>query len=186
MTKNDIKKESKKETKKEIKKVNKKAKTNTKKKEVKKDNAKTALLITFIVMTIMVVILFIVTMVLYNKRKEEAKKPATIQIVSENIKAVMNIDVSNMKKDESKEYLFNISNYGNKLTAKKEIEYTIKIGENKYNLNVELYKNNKLESLDDNKNSLTKNKKQLDEYKLIITSQEDMVKNSKLKININS
>ena len=182
------KKDEVKETKKEVKKtkVNKKKPSNTKKKEVKKDNAKIALLITFIIMTIIVIVLFIVTMVLYNKRKEEAKKPATIPIVSDNIKAVMNIDVSNMKKDESKEYLFNISNYGNKLTANKEVSYTIKVGENKYNLNVELYKNNKLENIDDNKNSLVKNKKQLDEYKLIITCQEDTTENSKLKININS
>ena len=186
MTKKDVKKESKKEPKKEIKKVNKKTKSNKNKKEVKKDNTKTALLIAFIIMSIIVVILFIITMVLYNKRKEEAKKPDTIPIVSENIKAVMNIDISNMKKNDKKEYLFNISNYGNKLTAKKEISYTIKVGENKYNLNIELYKNDKLENLDNNKNGLPKNKKQLDEYKLVITCQEDLAKNSKLKVNINS
>ena len=182
MKKKDIKNTPTKETKK----VNKKSKSNVRKKEVKKDDTKTALLIVLIIMTIIVIILFIITMILYNKRKEEAKKPATIPIVSENIKAVMSIDISNMKKNEKKEYLFNVSNYGNKLTAKKDVQYTINVGENKYNLNIELYKNDELKSLDDNENSLAKNKKQKDEYKLVITCQENIAKNSKLKVNINS
>lgn len=155
------------------------------KKKRKKEPTSMPLLITFIVLTVIVIILFITTMILYNKRKEAAKEP-TIPIVSKNIKTVMNIDISNMKKDDKKEYIFNISNYGSKLIAKEKILYTISVAENKYNLDVKLYKNDQEKDIDDSQNSLEKSKQQVDKYKLVITSKEDIAKNSKLKVNINS
>lgn len=155
-----------------------------KKKGKNKTEDNKVLLIVFIIMSIVLIILSITTAILYNKRKEKAKE-ITIPLVSKNINTIMSLDISDIKENEKKEYHFNIRNYGNKQTAKKEISYTITIN-NEYNLNIELYKNNKKVKLENNKNILNKKEKQTDEYKLVILSDKELSKDSKLKVQINS
>lgn len=154
-----------------------------KKSKKKKENNK-LLVIIFVIMTIILITLSIITIILYNKKKEKEKQ-LTIPLVSKNINTVMSLDISNIKANEEKEYYFNISNHGNKQTAKKEFSYTITIN-NEYDLNIQLYKNGKKIELENNKNILNKEEKQIDKYKLVVLSDKSISKNSKLQVKINS
>ena len=135
---------------------NKKAKTiqNKKTKVIPKNTGnEKILLISFIALLVLVIIL---TIVAVNKKKEYDKKQSAdiiMPIIEKSVNNTFNIDISNLKEKGLKSYSFKITNYKDKKTNSKQIEYKLSINTLENDVELKLYKNK------DDKNLLTNSEK---------------------------
>lgn len=174
---------------------NKKAKTiqNKKTKVIPKNTGnEKILLISFIALLVLVIIL---TIVAVNKKKEYDKKQSTdiiMPIIEKGVNNTFNIDISNLKEKGLKSYRLKITNYKDKKTNSKQIEYKLSINTLENDVELKLYKNK------DNKNLLTnsekyeitaklpKDKKQEDVYNIIIKANKATGKNKTIEVKVAS
>lgn len=174
---------------------NKKAKTiqNKKTKVIPKNTGtEKILLISFIALLVLVIIL---TIVAVNKKKEYDKKQSTdiiMPIIEKGVNNTFNIDISNLKEKGLKSYSFKITNYKDKKTNSKQIEYKLSINTLENDVELKLYKNK------DDKNLLTnsekyeitaklpKDKKQEDVYTIIIKANKATGKNKTIEVKVAS
>ncbi len=178
------------ETKKSTKRIPKKVVAKKEVEETKKvtiDQEK-ALAVTLIILAIIVVILLVIALVQKSSNKTKEQSHITIPVLEENVESRISINLSELS--ESNEYVFIVSNYKDKDINKKVIDYDIEITNND-NVRVEIYKNDIKNTVIDNDyevegNKLTKNKKQEDVYKLVITDTKNIKENSELIVEIDS
>lgn len=164
-------------------------------KEVKKQQKTTprtkqdnALLITFVILVILVIVLTIIAINMKNA-KEKEKANIIIPVLEKNAESEIGVDISQMKKGESKEYIFKVSNYKDKDINEEVLTYDIDVTPSE-KAKIKLYKNGSNKNLIDEddllieENKLPKKDKTEDEYHMIIevTSQPDSQDKITLKI----
>lgn len=161
--------------------MSKNSKTNKKQEKI--------MLITFIILLIIVVILSIITLKTYNKKKIRESN-IDINVLSKKFETTMNLDISNLEKNKTKEYEFIVKNYNSKHTLENRLTYELDFFIKNQPITIKLYKNNKLQDLDEDlklkDNSLSNDKKQQDKYKIIIEANNKIEKNSLIKIIVKS
>lgn len=167
--------------------MEKKKKRRKKKKLDQKDKI---LLVIFFILLVLVIILSVVAFGVKHKEKQQQTANVIIPIMEKTAEGELGIDISKMKKDETKEYTFIISNYKQEEINKEEIQYNL-IMSIPDSVNIKIYKNDqeltytesdgviKLEA-----NDLKKNKKSEDTYRLEIKTTKDMTKKSIIDIKI--
>lgn len=160
-----------------------------KNKNKKMNKQEWTLIATFIFLIILVIALIIVALNIKSITTNQSND-ITIPILEENSKNEISVDISSMKENEEKEYVFTITNYKDYDINEKKIDYDINISSPE-SVTMELYKNNKEKNLLSNNqkienNMLDKNSKVKDTYKLVIKSKTLMDKNAKITIEINS
>lgn len=147
------------------------------KKRINNNQKSTSEKILFIIFSLLVILVIILGIFAINKKsttKETVKSNIIIPIMEKNSKNELSIDISQMKKDQQKEYIFKVTNVQDKNINKENIEYSIKFTKPS-SITLELYKNNSDKNLLSNQenlalsnNMLAKNKEQIDIYKLVI------------------
>lgn len=170
--------------------MKKKAKKPTKKSKMKKlDKQDKILLITLVLLIILVIALLISALNLKNKESKKAN--ITIPILEKQTKNEISVDLSEMASGETKEYIFKVSNFKDKVVNEKNANYNILITPSK-NAIVELYKKGSTKNLvaknvyEIENNKLPKNKKTEDEYHMIIKTTKTPNKTDKIVLKINS
>ena len=181
------------------KKVNKKLKSkNTKNKQsiidkfIPKTLTEKLLTVTFITLLFIVIILGIKAKNVKEEYQKRQEADLTIPILEKTTNNTFLVDLSNMKKDQIKEYKFMITNYKDKKQASTEINYDIEITNNSTSAQIKLYKNNETKNLLTSEsstnnikgNKLTKDKKSTDSYYLIIRAKEDIKEKENISIKI--
>ena len=151
-------------------------------------NQEKALALTMVILAILVVFLLIIALVQKNSNKDKEQSHITIPVLEENVESRIAINLSELS--GSNEYVFIVSNYKDKEVNKKVIEYDVEITNND-NVRIELYKNNKKQTILDNDyevedNKLSKSKKQEDVYKLVIKDTKNIKEDSQIVIEIDS
>ena len=149
----------------------------------KNDNNKLLKLIFFILL----IILFILLIICIKKNPTNKKSNISIPLISDNLVANLAVDITNLKVNEKMEYTFDITNYKNNTINNKDIEYNIEFKtESNISVKLNLYKNNNdIDILKNHKEvkkeSLLKNKKETNSYKLIIKLLEKSSENTSEK-----
>lgn len=168
-------------------------KKNSKRKNInlkKLDKQDKALLCTMGVLIVLVIILAIVALCMKNSTST-TKANITIPILEKGTQNEISVDLADMKKGETKEYIFKVSNYKKRGVNEKELDYEIVITPSS-NASIELYKGESTKNLiakDDYEiegNSLPKDKKTEDEYHMIIKATSTPKKGDKITLKINS
>lgn len=183
---------NKKETKK--KKNTKKEQTNKFEKFIPKTTTEIILVVTFITLFILVIILSFKAINLkkeFNKRQEMDFIMPVLDNKTNNSFAV---DLTDMKKDDIKEYKFMITNYKDKKIAEEEIKYQLELTNNSDDIKIKLYRENEGENLlgENDKvhkvenNELSGNEKDSDTYYLIIRAIDEVTKKDNISIKITS
>lgn len=150
------------------------------------------LTVTFIVLLIIVIILSIKA---FNLKKEfDAKNDMdlVIPVLEAETNNAFSVDLSEMKKDEIKEYKFMITNYKDKVIAEEELEYNIELTNNSDSVSIKLYREEEDKNLlteegntySIENNKLIKDKKDTDTYYLIIRAKEATEKEDNISIKI--
>lgn len=159
--------------------------------KVKKYNKQDKILIyTFIGLIALVLVLGIVVLNV-DKIYKNKKTDITIPILEEKSENQWSVDISNMEKDEEKNYFFSVSNYKDDKILKEGIPYNIEITAED-SVNISVYKNNSTKNLvtyDDmiiENNIFEKDRKTEDLYKVVIKAKTKPQKGEKLTIKINS
>lgn len=148
------------------------------------------LMLIFIVMIIIVIVLAVIAINLKNKAEKE-KTNITIPIIETNSQSEISVDISEMKKGDTKEYIFKITNYKDKEIIDKKISYNIDITPSD-KVSLKLYKNDiKSNIITDSdmlveNNELLKNEKNEDEYRMIIDVIETPEETDNITIKITS
>lgn len=170
----------------------KKAKNNKLSKYLPKTKTEKILSIVFIIMLLLVIVLLCIAI---NKKKELAKKQnadIVIPVLEKSTNNTVNIDISNLKEKGLKSYSFKITNYKDKKTNSKQIEYKLSINTLENDVELKLYKNK------DDKNLLTnsekyeitaklpKDKKHEDVYTIIIKANKSTGKNKTIEVKVAS
>lgn len=166
-----------------------KKETNNKKKtpRSKQDNA---LLGTFITLIVLVIVLAAVALNMKNISTND-KANIVIPVLEANSESEISVDISDMTKGDTKEYIFKVSNYKNKSVIEEDITYDIGITPSE-NASIKLYKNSSEKNLIDENdlliedNKLPKNNKTEDEYHLIIEAISNPETKDVITIKINS
>ena len=161
-----------------------------KRRKKKIDKQEKTLLISIVVLLIAIISLSIYAVNLKNIAAKKASN-ITIPILKEKTENILTINLADMKLEESNEYIFKVTNYRKNITNDKKIDYTIEII-SPQNITLKLYKNGDFERniikktniVEENK--LKKNKKQTDEYHLVIKSNEHLENNEEIIIKITS
>lgn len=155
-----------------------------------KTTSEKVLTIIFILLVILVIIL---TFVAINKKKEYKEKQAdiVIPITEVGTNNVLNVDISNLKENDLKDYKFKITNYRDKKINNSVTSYSIIIDNNKNDVVLKLYKtgseNDLLKDKDDYKLTnltLKQKKKQMDNYTLIIKAIKSIKTDKNITIKI--
>lgn len=158
----------------------------TKRKKTKKKDKQTIILtIIFILLSILVIALVIDFIVVKNRVDSEKKININIPLLEEKAEASVSINISNMKKDETLDYVFRVRNYQEKIN-KKSISYNIVLS-TKSNVDYKLVENNKELKLVDGeiKNlKLKANKKEDKIYTITIKANENIKENSSVLLNV--
>lgn len=162
------------------------------KKNIKKQaiNQEKVLAIVFVALSILVIILLIIALKQKNARQVKDESHITIPVLEENTKSNISINLKEFKEEDTNEYVFIVSNYREDKINKNELEYDLKIT-NSDNVEIKLYKNENTTNLIEKElevedNTLIKNKKQEDVYKLVITKNDKIKDTSVINIEIDS
>ena len=162
------------------------------KKNIKKQaiNQEKVLAIVFVALSILVIILLIIALKQKNARQVKDESHITIPVLEENTKSNISINLKEFKEEDTNEYVFIVSNYREDKINKNELEYDLKIT-NSDNIEIKLYKNENTTNLIEKElevedNTLIKNKKQEDVYKLVITKNDKIKDTSVINIEIDS
>lgn len=154
------------------------------------DKQDKALLGTIGLLIILVVILTLVALNLKNNEQNQ-KANIVIPVLEEQTKNEISVDLSDMTKGETKEYIFKVSNYKQGTVNSKNVEYDIIITSSE-SATIELYKDDSKDNLLKNNvltienNILEKGKKIEDEYHLIIKATNEPSETDKITLQINS
>ena len=158
----------------------------TKKKKTKKKDKQTIILtIIFILLSLLVIALVIDFIIVKNRVDSEKKININIPLLEEKAEASVSINISNMKKDETLDYVFRVRNYQEKIN-KKSISYNIVLS-SESNVDYKLVENNKELKLVDGeiKNlKLKANKKEDKIYTITIKANENIKENSSVLLNV--
>ena len=158
----------------------------TKKKKTKKKDKQTIILtIIFILLSVLVIALVIDFIVVKNRVDSEKKININIPLLEEKAEASVSINISNMKKDETLDYVFRVRNYQEKIN-KKSISYNIVLS-SESNVDYKVVENNKELKLVDGeiKNlKLKANKKEDKIYTITIKANENIKENSSVLLNV--
>ena len=158
----------------------------TKKKKTKKKDKQTIILtIIFILLSILVIALVIDFIIVKNRVDSEKKININIPLLEEKAEASVSINISNMKKDETLDYVFRVRNYQEKIN-KKSISYNIVLS-SESNVDYKVVENNKELKLVDGeiKNlKLKANKKEDKIYTITIKANENIKENSSVLLNV--
>lgn len=174
----------------------------SKKKNIRKTSKKKKLNINIIpqdttemILTIVFLALLIFTIILGFKvnnlkaiQREEVNANIILPVLEKESFNEISVDISNMKKDETKEYVFKISNSKNNSINNEEIKYNIEL-ENNTDLEIEVLKNDEKISLTNNElldNYLIKDAEQIDTFKLIIKAKKKIKDKELLQIKVRS
>ena len=156
----------------------KKTKKTKKFKFSKLDKQDKALLTTMAALVVLVAVLAVIALNLKNNEQNE-KANIVIPVLETNTQNEISVDLTDMEKGDTKEYIFKVTNYKVRDINEKKIKYSISITPS-LSASVKLYKNGSDENLiktNSNgsnstytitKNILEKNKKDEDSYHLII------------------
>lgn len=172
-----------------------KNKKNTKdkfKKFIPQTSTELALVIAFVSLLILVIILSFKAV---SVKKEYDKRQAVdfiMPVLNNEINNTFSVDITDMKKDDIKEYKFMITNYKEGKIAAEEIKYQLELTNKSNNIKIKLYKdksdNNLLTSDEDvhkiKNNKLTKEEKDTDTYYLIIRATDEVTKKDNISIKI--
>ena len=167
--------------------MKKESKKNIKKQAINQENV---LAIVFVALSILVIILLIIALKQKNARQVKDESHITIPVLEENTKSNISINLKEFKEEDTNEYVFIVSNYREDKINKNELEYDLKIT-NSDNVEIKLYKNENTNNLIEKElevedNTLIKNKKQEDVYKLVITKNDKIKDTSVINIEIDS
>lgn len=162
----------------------------------KLDKQDKALLTTMAGLVVLVAVLAVVALNLKNNEQNE-KANIVIPILEENTQNEISVDMSEMKKGDTKEYIFKVTNYKVRDINEEKIKYSISVTPT-LSASIKLYKNNSNDNLIKNKNNevnstftitnnvLEKSKKVEDSYLLIIEAKNTPSKQEKITLKINS
>lgn len=163
-----------------------------KKNKTKMTTQEKILLVIFIILVIVVITLGIQVLNLEKSKKENREVNIIIPIIEKQSTSGFKLDASSMKKGESQEYLFKITNYkGNKVNESKMV-YNISLTPSE-NTTIELYKDEDKVDLIENENSLEieginlpKNTKSETVYKLIISKNNNVKTTDMISVKVDS
>lgn len=153
------------------------------------DKQDKALLGTLALLIVLVAVLAVIALNIKNNEQNK-KANIVIPVLEEQTQNEISVDLSDMKKGETKEYIFKISNYKQAEVNEKEITYDIIITSSE-SAKIKLYKGDSkknllAEDLNVEDNKLPKDKKTEDEYHLIIEATKEPGKTDKITLKINS
>ena len=168
-----------------------KAKAKTKKFSIKNlDKQDKALLGTMASLIVLVIVLGVIAINLKNN-EQNVQANITIPILEKQTQNEISVDLSEMSNNETKEYIFKITNYKQADVNEIKIDYDIVIDTSDC-VKLELYKDGSEENLLDDENykiednTLPKDEKATDEYHLIITTISEPSETDKITLKINS
>lgn len=154
-----------------------------------KDTLGLVLSIIFIILLIFTLILGVKVIKARKNYKEHLKANIVVPVLGTGVNNEISVDISNMKKDETREYVFKVTNTKNKNINKEEVSYNLVFG-NLENIDVQVYKNNEKENLLTSDKieglSLKKDETQTDTYKVEIKAKKKIKDKELLKIAIAS
>lgn len=158
----------------EIEDEKKKAEKKTSKKILfkKPDKTEMVLAIVFVILLIITICLGLEVQAIKKQNINKVKSSIVISVLGKDTNNEISVDVSKMKKGDTKDYAFNISNFKDESINKEEVPYAIQIV-SEDGFDIELYKNDSNENiLPENRilieNKLIGNEKQKDKYTLKI------------------
>ena len=146
----------------------KKTKKTKKFKFSKLDKQDKALLTTMAGLVVLVAVLAVVALNLKNNEQNE-KANIVIPVLEENTQNEISVDMSEMKKGDTKEYIFKVTNYKVRDINEEKIKYSISVTPT-LSASIKLYKNNSDDNLIKNKNSRSRNWLRRSEYSYIAVS----------------
>lgn len=156
----------------------------------KLDKQDKALLSTIALLVVLVIVLAAIALNLKNNEQNK-KANIVIPILEEQTQNEISVDLSEMKKGDTKEYIFKVSNYKLSDVNEEKINYDIEISTSE-NVSIELYKGDSDKNLLSGEdyvienNKLPKNKKTEDIYRLIIKATNSLTTTDKITLKINS
>ena len=176
------------------KKINNKEKTNYLDKFIPKTTTEIILVVSFITLLILVIILSFKAINLKKEFNRRQEMDFIMPVLDNKTNNSFEVDLTDMKKDDIKEYKFMITNYKDKNIAKEEISYQIELANNSDDVKIKLYKEKEDKNLLSEKekvqklenNSLTGNEKDSDTYYLIIRATDEVTKKDNISIKITS
>lgn len=138
----------------------------------KPDKTEMVLAIVFVILLIITICLGLEVQAIKKQNINKVKSSIVISVLGKDTNNEISVDVSKMKKGDTKDYAFNISNFKDESINEEEVPYAIQIvAEDGFD--IELYKNDSNENiLPENRilieNKLIGNEKQKDKYTLKI------------------
>lgn len=154
-----------------------------------RDRTEWILLIVFIALLILTIFLMIKAISTGREVKKENTAEIIMPVIEANSNNELSVDISNMKKQEEKEYVFKVSNYKGSEINKEELTYTLEITKDS-DVSLEIYKNDEDKNVLDYKelkvtdNKLLKDEEQVDTYKLKIKTTKKTGKDEFIRIKI--
>ena len=148
------------------------------------------LVATFVGLIILVLILGIVALNMDNLTKDNNSN-IVIPILEANAENEISVEIGDMTKGDTKEYIFKVSNYKDQKRLNENVTYSIDILPTE-NVSVKVFKNGSTDNLltkDDlliENNNLKKDIKTEDLYKVVIKAASNPSKAEKITIKINS
>lgn len=164
-----------------------KAKKNVKKEVSKQDKT---LIGTFIGLIVLVAILGIVALNLDNIHSDD-DHDLLIPVLEENADSELSVEVNDLEKGATKEYILVVANYKDKEILEKALTYDVDITPTE-SVEVKVYKNESSDNLiteDDlliENNKLKAKEKTKDTYKIVITAKQTPKETEKITIKIHS
>lgn len=164
-----------------------------KKKKVKNiefDNQDKTLLGTFVILIVLVAVLGTVVLNL-DKIAKDDKEVLTIPILEKQTDSEIGIEVADMEEGSSKEYIFAVASFKDKVKVETNLLYDIDITPTE-STEIKVYKNDSSDNLiteDDlliENNEFKANKKTTDTYKVVIKAISKPKEKEKITIKINS
>ena len=159
-------------------------------KKKKKDDL-LAYKVVFGIMLGIVLILIIALIKLSVEQKQRGNVQLIIPILSDKINEEFNIDISNLKENETKTYVFKVTNYRDKEINKENIDYSLSLNKLGNDVDISMYKNQEKDNLlikDDFKvmGTLFKEQKMEYTYTIKIKANKKVENKKKISISINT
>ncbi len=162
---------------------------NKKKRSFKKlDKVDLILSLVFVIMIVVIVFLSYKVVTKRNDYKEHVKSSIIIPLLGKETNNEISVDVSNMRKGDSKDYSFRISNNKDNNVNKEEVPYEIELLETD-DFEIEVYKNSSKKNILNKDNTITNNKligneEQIDTYVLKIKANKKTSKRQLITIRV--
>lgn len=156
------------------------------------DTTELLLVIVFITLLIFTIFVAIKVVEVNGKIKTDSKASIVMPLIEKEVNYDLGVDISNMKANDTKDYVFKISNYRNDFIVDHLVNYKL-IFAMPSSVEVEVYKNDeKIKSIKGQKeavvenNNLASKDKQEDIFKLKIKATKKISDNKLLTISIQS